>query len=309
MKILIAGKSHPVLCEKLSASGYNCFELRDYSLNEVRDLISDFDGLIVRSKIHVDKELIDLGTKLKFIGRIGAGIENIDSHYADTKGIKIFNSPEGNKDALAEHSLGMLLSLMNHLNIADNQIRSKLWVREKNRGHEIKGKTVGIIGYGNMGSAFAQRLSGFDAEVIAYDKYKTGFSDAFVKECSLEELYNKTDIFSVNLPLTPETLFLINDKFIKKFHKGIYLINTSRGKILRTSHLIKSINNGKILGAALDVLEFESGSFSRINANNKTFNELIRCDKVILSPHIAGWSVESEFKLCDILADKIISFL
>ena len=306
-KVLIAGKCNPILINKLTSNGYECEVVNNLTKNYISKIISRYDILIVRSKIHVDKSLIDLATNLKIIGRIGAGLENIDIQHAKSKGIITLNSPEGNKDALAEHSIGMILALMNNLHIADIEAKKGKWEREKNRGHELKGKTIGIIGYGNMGSAFAQRLIGFNVNVIAYDKYKKNFSDKFVKECTLQELFSETDILSINLPLTTETHFLINDSFINSFTKNIYLINTSRGDILKTKDLISNIYSKKITGAALDVLEYESGSFQNIDSNNNEFNQLISFNNIIISPHIAGWSVESEYKLSDVLANKILS--
>ena len=237
-------------------------------------------------------------------------MENIDTKYAESKNIKCFNAPEGNRDAVAEHAIGMLLSLFNNICTANNEVKIGQWNREKNRGYEVKNKTVGIIGYGNTGKAFAQRLKGFDTNVIAYDKYKKNFSDNFVKEVNLKNIYKETDILSIHVPLTDETTFLLNNKFFSKFSKSIYIINTSRGKILKIHDLVKAIKNKKVLGAALDVLEYEKKSFENIieAKNNNDFEYLVKQNNVLLSPHIAGWTFESNIKMAKFLSEKIISF-
>jgi D-3-phosphoglycerate dehydrogenase len=256
----------------------------------------------------VDKELIDRAVNLKVIGRIGAGMDAIDTDYAEKKGIVCLNSPEGNRDAVGEHCLGLLLALFNKICIADSQVRKGLWLREDNRGLEIKGKTVGIIGYGNMGQSFAKRLSGFDCKVIAYDKYKTNYSDAFAQEVSLEEIFSQSDILSFHTPLTSETKYMFNKDFIQNFKKPFYLLNTSRGKVVNTKDLIEALNQGKILGAGLDVLEFEAFSNELQDTPNE-LQDLFSRTNVVLTPHVAGWSVESNYKLSYYLAEKIISAL
>jgi D-3-phosphoglycerate dehydrogenase len=309
IKILFVDSTHQILPEKLSNAGFYCDYNPDIEEKEINEIISEYDGLIIRSKIKIDKTIIDKATNLKFIGRVGAGLENIDIPYAENKGIKCFNSPEGNRDAVGEHALGMLLCLLNNIIKADTEVRNGQWIREENRGTEIKGKTVGIIGYGNMGSAFAQRLKGFGAQVIAYDKYKFNYSDEYVTEKTLDDLFNKTDILSLHIPLTDETHLMVDDQFIHQFKKNIYLINTARGKVLKTEDLVKNLQSGKILGAALDVLEYEKTSFESLHANEKlpaAFNYLIKSNRLVLTPHIAGWTHESNIKLSDFLADKII---
>jgi len=308
-KILFVDSTHQILPEKLSNAGFYCDYKPDIEEKEINKIISEYEGLIIRSKIKIDKTIIDKATNLKFIGRVGAGLENIDTPYAENKGIKCFNSPEGNRDAVGEHALGMLLCLFNNIIKADTEVRNGQWIREENRGTEIKGKTVGIIGYGNMGSAFAQRLKGFGAQVIAYDKYKFNYSDEYVTEKTLDDLFNKTDILSLHVPLTDETHLMVDDQFIHQFKKNIYLINTARGKVLKTKDLVKNLQSGKILGAALDVLEYEKTSFESLHSNEElpdAFSYLIKSNRVILTPHIAGWTHESNVKLSEFLADKII---
>ncbi len=309
MYVLFVDSTHDKLPEKLTQLGFICDYQPDIKPEEIINIISKYNGIIIRSKIKIDKRIIDAAKNLKFIGRVGAGLENIDVEYAEQKGIKCFNSPEGNRDAVGEHALGMLLTLFNNILKADPEVRSGKWIREGNRGLEIKGKTIGIIGYGNMGSAFAQRLKGFEANVIAYDKYKFNYSDEFVSEKSLEDIFEQTDILSIHVPLTDETLFMVNHEFINRFKKDIYILNTARGKVLKTDDLVKNIKSGKVLGDALDVLEYEQTSFEHLHSGNdlpETFKYLIDSNKVILTPHIAGWTHESSIKLSEFLADKII---
>ena len=309
LQILFIDSTHTRLPEKLSESGFICDYKPNMDIDKIKSIIPNYDGIIIRSKIKIDKSIIDVATNLKFIGRVGAGLENIDVKYAESKDIKCFNSPEGNRDAVGEQALGMLLTLFNNIIKADTEVRNGLWLREENRGIEIKGKTVGIIGYGNMGGAFAQRLKGFEANIIAYDKYKFDYSDDFVTEKSLEDLFEQSDILSLHIPLTDETQFMVNDKFINQFKKNIYIINTARGKVLKTDDLVKNMKSGKVLGAALDVLEYEQVSFENLHSDKKlpeAFQYLINCKNVVLTPHIAGWTHESNIKLSEFLADKII---
>lgn len=309
MDVLFVDSTHYRLPEKLSQSGFNCDYKSDITPENIIKIIPKYDGVIIRSKIKIDKTIIDAATNLKFIGRVGAGLENIDVEYATQKGVKCFNSPEGNRDAVGEQALGMLLTLFNNILKADAEVRAGKWIREGNRGLEIKGKTVGIIGYGNMGGAFAQRLKGFEANVIAYDKYKINYSDEFVAEKELEDLFEQTDILSLHIPLTEETKFMVNDKFINRFKNDIYIINTARGKVLKTEDLVKNMKSGKVLGTALDVLEYEQVSFENLHSGNdlpEAFQYLIKSNNVVLTPHIAGWTHESNIKLSEYLADKII---
>jgi len=307
-KVLIIDTNHEILVDELSKNGFHCEYFENFTRKNYVSIIDKYFGVIVRSKIKFDKEILEKAKNLKFIGRVGAGMENIDVDFAKSLGITCFNAPEGNRDAVGEHTLAMLLMLMNKLLKADQEVRNGVWLREENRGLEIKGKTIGIIGYGNMGSAFAQRLSGFEANVIAYDKYKSGYSDEFVKETNMEEIYSESDILSMHVPLTDETRFLLNDEYFNNFRKNIFIINTSRGSILKTDDLVNNLKCGKILGAALDVLEYEKLSFENIDKEKlpESFNYLAASDKVVLSPHIAGWTIESKYKLAKVMSEKII---
>ncbi len=310
-KILFIDTAHPVIQEELEKAGCICDYFKDYTRKDYEQCIHEYLGVIIRSKIQLDKAILDKAVKLKFIGRVGAGMESIDVEYAESKGIRCLNSPEGNRIAVGEHAVGLLLALMNKIILANNSIRKGIWEREGNRGIEIYGKTVGIIGYGNMGSAFAQCISGFGAQVLAYDKYKTGFSSAIVTETTLENLFEQCDILSLHLPLTDETHYMVDDAFLQKFKKPIFLLNTARGQIIKTIDLVKHLQQGKVLGAGLDVLEYENFSFETMNLANipPDFDYLLHADNVILTPHIAGWTVESKYKLAKVLVDKILSVL
>ena len=309
MKILFIDSNHPLLHETLEKAGHTCDLFYQWSKEEIENNIHLYDGIVIRSKIKITKDSIDKATKLKFIARAGAGMENIDVEYAVQKGIKCLHAPEGNRDAVAEHAIGMLLTLFNNLTRADKEVREGKWIREGNRGVELMGKTVGIIGYGNMGSAFAERLKGFGVNVLVYDKYKKNFGNEFIKESTLEDLFKNTDVLSIHTPLTEETQYMINDSFINSFSKNIYIINTARGKSLHTADLVKNLKTGKVSGACLDVLEYERISFEALDTLQlpEAFQYLIQCDNVILSPHIAGWTHESNEKIAKVLADKILS--
>jgi D-3-phosphoglycerate dehydrogenase len=308
MRILFIDSNHSILHETLINAGHTCDLNYHWSKDEISDNIHLYDGVVIRSRIKLTKELIDKASKLKFIARAGAGMENIDVPYAESKGIACIHAPEGNKDAVAEHAIGMLLSLFNNLCRANIQVREGKWIREGNRGVELMGKTVGVIGYGNMGTAFAERLKGFGVNVLVYDKYKKNFGTDTIIEASLEHLFQEADVISLHTPLTEETQYLINDTFINQFKKNIYIINTARGKCLNTSDLVKNLNTGKVLGACIDVLEFEAVSFENIDATStpEAFKQLIESDKVILSSHIAGWTHESNEKIAKVLAEKIL---
>ena len=306
-KVLFIDTAHPVLTEELTRMGYQCDYFENYSRNDYLRIIGQYFGIIIRGKIKLDAEMLTAARQLKFIGRVGAGMENIDVAYAESMDIACLNAPEGNRDAVGEHAVGMLLMLMNRLRIADREVRQGVWLREENRGTEIKGKTVAIIGYGNMGGAFARVLKGFGANVIAYDKYKTNYSDDFVSESDMQTIFDEADIVSLHLPLTPETLFLVDANYLKKFRKNIYLINTARGRNVKTADLVKQMKAGKVLGAALDVLEYEKLSFEALDQQSlpEDFTWLIRSDQVVLSPHIAGWTHESNYKLAKTIVDKV----
>lgn len=310
MKILHIDTNHPLLIEQLTEAGFENHE--EYSLPKeaVEKMISQYDGLILRSRFKIDRTFLDAATNLKFIGRVGAGLENIDCEYAAEKGIQLIAAPEGNRTAVAEHALGMLLNLMNKLSYVDKEVRQGIWKREENRGIEIEGKTVGIIGYGNMGKAFAQRLKGFDCNVICYD-IKPNVGNENAQQVSLSELQQQADILSLHTPQTPETLHLINKQLIDGFAKPFWFINTARGKSVNTNDLVHALKSGKIKGAGLDVLEYEKSSFENMFSENElpdAFNYLISAQNVLLSPHIAGWTIESKEKLAKIVAQRIIDF-
>ncbi|WP_353133812.1 NAD(P)-dependent oxidoreductase [Pseudopedobacter sp.] len=265
-------------------------------------ILHEYDGVAVRSKFNFDKEVIDKGPNLKFIARAGAGMDNIDEAYAATKNIALINAPEGNRDAVGEHAMGMLLNLMNNLRQADIQVRNGVWDREGNRGYELMGKTVAIIGYGNNGGAFARRLKGFGVNVIAYDKYKTGFSDEYVREVSMEEVVKLADVVSLHIPLTRETRQMVNDEYLRHFKKPIFFISLARGEITNTQAILNAIKEGKILGAGLDVLEVEK--FPKLG-EQEWYQDLANEPKVLLSPHVGGWTFDSYRKISEVLANKL----
>lgn len=307
MKVLLLDTNHHLLKKGLENLGCICDE--DYTSDKqtIEQKIDRYDGIIIRSRFSINKTFIDKATNLKFIGRVGAGLENIDVAYAEQKGIHLISAPEGNRNAVGEHALGMLLSLFNKLNKADKEVRQGKWLREDNRGLELDGKTVALIGYGNMGKAFAKKLRGFDVEVLCYD-IKATVGDENCKQVSLSELQTKADILSLHTPETHLTTNMIDTNFINAFHKPFWLINTARGKSVVTKDLVKAIKTGKILGAGLDVLEYEKASFENLfNDNNlpEAFQYLIASDKVLLSPHVAGWTVESKEKLAQTIVDKM----
>ncbi|MFZ4863594.1 NAD(P)-dependent oxidoreductase [Sphingobacterium sp. Mn56C] len=306
MNFLIVDDIHPILLEKFDNEGIPYSYQPDLSRAEAALLIPDFEGLIIRSKFQVDREFIDLAPQLKLIGRSGAGMDNIDEDYARSKGIILLPANEGNRDAVGEHMIGMLLSLMNNLNRGDKEIRHGQWRREENRGYELMGRTVALIGYGNNGQAMAKKLSGFGVKVIAYDKYKTGFSDAYATEVSMEEVVKQADIVSFHIPLTRETKGLVNEEYLFHFRKPIFFLMGARGAIVDVPSVLKYMDQGKIRGAAFDVLPIEK--FPALGEQN-WYQDLIQRDNVLLSPHIAGWTFESYIKLSEILADKIIDLL
>jgi D-3-phosphoglycerate dehydrogenase len=311
MKVAFIDSTHPSLKSGLENHGLVCDDLFLLSMEDCLNRLNDYSVWIIRSRFKITKELIEKHPQLKIIARVGAGMENIDVTYAESKGIKCLHAPEGNKDAVAEQAIGMLLMLFNNLKRADAEVRQGIWKREENRGVELSGKTIGIIGFGNTGSAFAKKLSGFDCEILAYDKYKTGFSNAYVKAVDIEELKDKSDIVSLHIPYNTETEYLLNSAFIQSFKKPIYIVNTSRGKCLNTVDLVKSLQAGKVKGACLDVLEYELSSFEHLDTKSlpEPFQYLIQSDQVVLSPHIAGWTQESNEKMAKVLEEKITNLL
>ena len=307
MKILQLDHNHPILKEQLIKLGFEVEDDFTSTKTEIEDKIAHYEGIIIRSRFKIDKIFLEKATNLKFIGRVGAGLENIDQEFANTKEIHLIAAPEGNRNAVGEHTLGMILALFNKLKKADLEIRHGKWLRDDNRGIELEGKTIGIIGYGNMGKAFAKKLRGFDVEVICYD-ILDGVGDLNCKQVTIEEIKEKTDVLSIHTPENELSVKMINTHFINQFKKPFYLINTARGSAVETSDLVKALKTGKILGACLDVLEYEKSSFENFFENKSlpdAFQYLIKSDKVLLSPHIAGWTVESHIKLAQTIADKI----
>lgn len=306
MKVLHLDTNHELLINQLNALGFTNHEDYTASKTDVEAKIHEYDGIVIRSRFTIDKQFLDAATNLKFIGRVGAGLENIDCDYAESKGIYLISAPEGNRNAVGEHALGMLLSLFNKLNKADNEVRHGQWLREANRGIELDGKTVGLIGYGNMGKAFAKKLRGFDVEVLCYD-IKPNVGDDNCKQVSLETLQENADILSLHTPQTPLTLNMVNADFINGFQKPFWLINTARGKSVVTTDLVSALKSGKILGAGLDVLEYEKASFESLFSSDmpEAFQYIIQAENVLLTPHVAGWTVESKEKLAQTIVDKI----
>lgn len=307
MKILHLDNNHPILLDQLAKAGFTNDEEYLASKAEVENIISNYEGIVIRSRFKIDQQFIDAANHLKFIARVGAGLESIDIPYAQSKGITLISAPEGNRNAVGEHTLGMLLSLFNKLNKADKEIRAGLWLREENRGLELYGKTVGIIGYGNMGKAFAKKLKGFDCTVICHDILED-VGDENAKQLSLEELQKRVDVLSLHTPWTALTNKMVNTEFINQFSKPFWLLNTARGKSVVTSDLVSALKKEKILGAGLDVLEYEKSSFESLFSSEMpvAFKELLSMENVILSPHVAGWTIESKEKLAQVIADKIV---
>lgn len=313
MKILHLDNNHQLLMEQLTAAGHENVEDYTITKKETEAIIALYDGIVIRSRFNIDKEFIDAAPNLKFIARVGAGLESIDIPYAESKGIYLISAPEGNRNAVGEQALGMLLSLFNNLNRADAEVKAGNWNREANRGVELEGKTVGIIGYGNMGKAFAKKLQGFDCEVLCYD-IKEHVGDARARQVSLKEFQEQVDVVSLHTPWTSQTDKMFDSAFINAFAKPFYLINTARGKSVVTADLVEALKSKKILGAGLDVLEYEKLSFENLFTSNISEQDslpapldyLIKQDNVLLTPHIAGWTVESKIKLSQTIVDKIL---
>lgn len=306
MKILHLDTNHSLLINQLTDLGFTNHEDYTSSKEGIEAKIHEYDGIIIRSRFTIDKQFLDKAIHLKFIGRVGAGLENIDCEYAESKGIYLISAPEGNRNAVGEQALGMLLSLFNKLNKADREVRQGKWLREDNRGIELDGKTVGIIGYGNMGKAFARKLRGFDVEVLCYD-IKPNVGDKNAKQVTLQELQDNVDVLSLHTPQTTLTTNMVNKAFISQFKKSFWLINTARGKSVVTSDLVDALKSSKILGAGLDVLEYEKVSFENLFSSEmpQAFQYLIQAENVLLTPHVAGWTIESKEKLAQTIVDKI----
>ena len=307
MNIIHLDANHPLLVDQLESLGFNNFIDTESSKEEVEKKISIYDGVIIRSRFPIDKTFIDKAKNLKFIGRVGAGLETIDINYAKKKGIKLISAPEGNRNAVGEHNLGLLLGLLNKIRVADISVRNGKWLREPNRGIELEGKIIGLIGYGNMGKSFAQKLKGFDVEVLCYD-IKNNVGDENAKQVTLNELKNSAEILSLHVPQTTDTKGMVNDSFISDFENPFWLLNTARGNCVVIKDLVKALKNNKILGAGLDVLEFENSSFESLLLTKNISHEmdyLIKSNKVLLTPHIAGWTNESKMKLAQVIVEKI----
>lgn len=311
-KVAFLDVVHPVLMEELTKNHFDCIDLTSTTINDIENNMHQYHGIVIRSRFPINKAFLEKATQLEFIARSGAGMENIDIDYCESNHIQLFNAPEGNRNAVAEHALGMLLALFNNLIQGDKEVRQGIWDREGNRGNELDGKTVGIIGYGNNGSAFAKKLRGFDVKILAYDKYKSNFGNDFVEEVNMDTIFKQADVLSFHIPQTEETKFMVDEDYLNNFKKNIYLINLARGKIVKTNALLNALQSNKVLGACLDVLEFEKTSFEDMfnDLKNipKDFKQLIESNKVILSPHVGGWTKESYYKLSKVLADKIIDF-
>lgn len=309
MKVLHLDENHPLLIKQLKNAGFENYEDYTSDKSSIEQKIENYDGIVIRSRFNIDATFLDAAKNLKFIARVGAGLESIDLDYAIKKNVELFSAPEGNRNAVAEHTLGMLLSLFNKLNIADAQVKNGKWFREANRGVELDGLTVGLIGYGNMGKAFAKKLRGFNVEVICYD-IKEDVDDSNAEQVDLKTLFEKTDVLSLHTPWTPLTNKMVDSTFISKFKKPFWLLNTARGKSVVTTDLVEAIKSRKILGAGLDVLEYEKLSFERLFTEQKNmpkeFQELLTLENVILSPHVAGWTVQSKEKLAQTIVDKIL---
>lgn len=310
-KVFFLDTVHPVLAQRLSAAGYECIGLEDTTAEALPGHLHEAHGIVLRSRIPVNRALLEACPNLVFIARSGSGLENIDVAFATSRGIRLFNSPEGNRDAVAEHVMGMLLSLFNKLNKSDHEVRQGIWDREGNRGMELAGKTMGIIGYGVMGTAVAKRLAGFQCRILAHDKYKSGFGSDGVQECTLERIFEEADIVSLHLPLTAETEAYVNQTWLQQFRKPICLVNTSRGRHVVTADLVDAMRSGQVYGACLDVLEYEKASLEGLETASvpEALQYLMNSAHTVLTPHIAGWTVESYVKLSEVLADKILADL
>lgn len=304
-KVYFLDSVHSILEERLANAGYLCIDCTKSPLNELSKMIADASGIVLRSRITLNEEVLRNVSNLQFIARSGSGLENIDLDYCKKKNIKVYSSPEGNRNAVAEHCLGLLLSLFNNFKQAQCDIQNGEWLREKNRGIEINNLCVGIIGYGNNGRAFAEKLSSIGVKVLVYDKYVNGFSKEGIYESNMEEIFKESNVISFHVPLTKETTYVADYQFFNRFEKPIWVINISRGKVLKTKDLIRGLNEGIVRGAALDVLDEESKSFD-INSSNRILMDLNNRSNVIITPHVAGWTQESYFKLSNVLADKIL---
>lgn len=301
---LIIDPMHPTIFDMLRRIGWQGVDVSDRTMSEILPLVNQYEGLFVRTRTRVDERLLGPKPTVKFVGRAGAGLDNLDVPFLEEHGIRIIHASEGNRDAVGEYTIGALLSLMRHIPVADAEVRQSVWLREENRGEELMGKTVGIIGFGNMGQAFARRLAGFECQVLAYDKYKKGFGDQLVRESTMEDLFEKADVLSLHVPLTPETRCMVDEAFLARFKKDIILVNSARGEIVTLSTLASGLKTGRIRGAVLDVLENEKLS-SLSTDQMADFEFLKRQRNILFTPHIAGWTFESHIKINRVLVEKL----
>ncbi|MBM54991.1 MAG: hydroxyacid dehydrogenase [Euryarchaeota archaeon] len=310
MKVAFLDTVHPILLDRLNSNGYICEELYNISREEIlKGGLEEYTGLVIRSRLTIDARLLASLPSLKWIARSGSGLDNIDVEEAEARGVKVINSPEGNRDAVGEHCLGMLLTILHKIKSGDRSVHEMQWLREEHRGEELGAKTVGIIGYGVMGSAFAEKLSGLGCRVIAYDKYKKGFGSTAVEEVSEEDFFLQSEVVSIHVPWTPETKGMVDADWLRRFEKPIILLNTSRGAVVKTGDLLDAIDSGKVRSAGLDVIEYEGRSLEGLEldeGSQTTLNRLLSNDQILITPHVAGWSVESHYRLSSVIADKIL---
>lgn len=311
LRIVFTDPAHPYLPERLRTLGCHCVFLDRAGRDQILEALPAADGLVVRSRIRIDRELLARAPGLRFVARIGVGTEHIDLEACAERGVAVLTSPEGSRDTVAEHSVGLLLMLLNKLGVADRQVREGQWLREANRGTELRGKTVGILGYGNMGTAFARRMQGFGVRVMAYDKYKTNYGDEFAEAVDLGTLQAESEILSIHIPYMPSNHYFVDGSFLDAFARPLHLINTARGSVLHTAQLVERLEDGRVAGAALDVLEYEDQSFDHLGLDTlpAPFQRLRQMDQVVLSPHIAGWSHEAKARHARVLAGKIENLL
>ena len=309
MRVLFLDTVHPILDEMLTQKGFDCIHVEEKTISEFQNELENSQGLVIRSRFPVNEEFLMKCPNLKFIARSGAGMENIDIEKCNKLGIELFNSPEGNRNSVGEHSLGLLLSLMNKLHSADKEVKSGIWDREGNRGLELDGRTVGLVGFGNNGQAFSKKLRGFDVNILAYDKYKSNFSDEFVTESTLEEIQQNGDVISFHVPQNLETIGYFNNEFLERMEKPFFLLNVSRGKVVKSEIVVKGLKKGVILGAGLDVLDYENGTFENtmLEIDSIDLKFLLNSPQTLLTPHVAGWTEESYKKLSKVLGDKILA--
>jgi D-3-phosphoglycerate dehydrogenase len=310
-RVALIDKPHPYLIEQLNSKGFTCEEVYNSTFEELKPLLANYTGIVIRSRFTLDESFLNLCPQLRFIARMGIGLEHVDLDYAHKQGIKVFNSPEGSRDTASEHTLGLILGLLHHLNRSHLEIRQGIWDRKSNRGHELRHRTVGIIGYGNIGQAVAQRLSGFGCKVLAYDKFREHYGDEYATAVSLGELQAQADVVTVHIPYADYNHYFINAAFLSTFQQPIFLVNTARGLVLNTADLVEALKSGKVIGAALDVLEYEEQAFNvlKLDSLPAAFQYLRSSPNVILTPHTAGLSLEVMEAHARVLVEKITTFI